>query len=449
MSSRRVKTLLLACAGIGALVAATVDANAGGFAVREQSAYGQGASFAGIAAGGALSAMFWNPAIITQYNGKTIEQDVAGILPHSSHSFTSSTLAAFGAPDSQGIAALVPSGYSSYQLNEKIWLGMSMNAPFGLGVRFPGVSAASTGGAASANVQTYNFSPTVAYKFNDVVSVAVGVQAQYMKASYDLFLSSTGPLIGSLNGAGWGFGWTAGVTLTPMPKTVIGIGYRSAINQKINGTLALPAGFVGLPVSDPGSVNLTLPLPDMLTVGLRQGIGDRFTLLAGVEWSGWSRIGSPGVMQPNGSPARVGGPAFKLPFEYSDGWFYSLGGEYVLNPAWTVRAGIAFEKSPITDRVRTARLPDADRMWYSVGATFKPESLRGFTFDAGYSFIDVKNAPVCLGIAVGCASNPNSSSSALSFYNGSVKSYINIVSVAVRYQWDAAAPAKVGFFKAK
>ena len=82
------KSALLACSGIGALLAATVDANAGGFALREQSAYGQGSSFAGIAAGGALSSMFWNPAIITQFNGKTIEQDATGILPHASHSFT-------------------------------------------------------------------------------------------------------------------------------------------------------------------------------------------------------------------------------------------------------------------------------------------------------------------------------------------------------------------------
>ncbi len=442
MSSRRVKALLLACTGIGALCVTSIDANAGAFALREQSAYGQGSSFAGIAAGGALSAMFWNPAIITQYKGKTVEQDVAGILPHSSHSFSLSSLSPpYGAPPSQGIAALVPSGYSSYQLNDKIWIGMSVNAPFGLGVNYPGVSAASTASAARANVQTYNFAPTVAYKFNDMVSVAFGVQAQYMKASYDAFLSATGPLIGALNGAGWGFGWTAGVTLTPMPKTQIGIGYRSAIDQKINGSWDVPAAAAAL--TQPGSVHLTIPLPDTVTFGLRQGIGDRFTLLAGIEWANWSRIGTPVVLQPNGNPVTVFSAGafrpFTFPFQYKDGWFYSLGGEYALNPAWTVRAGIAFEKTPIPDDKRTTRIPDNDRMWYSVGATYKPASLRGFTFDAGYSYIDVKNAPICMGAASGCPTNPWSGAST---YIGSVKSYINIISLAVRYQWDDAAPVK-------
>jgi long-chain fatty acid transport protein len=456
MSRRRVNSFLLTCCGAGALLTATLDANAGGFAIREQSAYGQGSSFAGIAAGGALSAMFWNPAIITQFNGKTVEQDVTGILPHSSHSFTFSSLATQPVPGSQGIDALVPSGYASWQLNDRLWLGMSVNAPFGLGVHYPQVSAASTASASSANVQSYNFAPTVAYKINDMVSVALGVQAQYMKASYDAFLSAT-PLIAALNGAGWSWGWTAGVTLTPLPKTQIGIGYRSAIDQKINGSWDVPAA--AAPATQPGSVHLTIPLPDTLTIGLRQGIGDRFTLLAGLEWARWSRIGTVPVLQGNGNPVTLTsvlpGPVvvvspLAFPFQYKDGWFYSLGGEYVLNPAWTVRAGIAFEKSPVTDGVRTTRIPDNDRMWYSVGASYKPASLRGFTFDAGYSFIDVKNAPVCVGLAAGCASNPWSSVTGAG-YNGSVSSYINVVSLAVRYQWDDAAPApiKQGYFKAK
>jgi long-chain fatty acid transport protein len=116
-----------------------------------------------------------------------------------------------------------------------------------------------------------------------------------------------------------------------------------------------------------------------------------------------------------------------------------------------VRAGIAFERTPLTDDVRTVRIPDNDRMWYSVGATYKPASLRGFTFDAGYSFIDVKNAPVCMSPAgTGlCPFNPWTGSQT---YVGSVSSYINVVSIGVRYQWDAdpaPEPVKQRFVKAK
>ncbi len=178
-------------------------------------------------------------------------------------------------------------------------------------------------------------------------------------------------------------------------------------------------------------------MPDTLTVGLRQGIGDRFTLLAGVEWSNWSRIDTARLYQPNGAAATILANPVIFPFRYVDGWFYSLGGEYKLDPAWTVRAGIAYEKSPIEDNTRTARIPDNNRIWYSVGASYKPPSTKGLTFDLGYSFIDVKNTPICMGPAAlgGCPSNPWSSTT--SSYVGTVDAYVNIVSVGLRYQWDA------------
>ena len=91
MSNRSVKTLLLACCGVGALLTATLDANAGGLALREQSAFGLGSSFAGVAAGGDLSSMFWNPATMTQLPGIQSESVLSGIMPYSSHTATTAT----------------------------------------------------------------------------------------------------------------------------------------------------------------------------------------------------------------------------------------------------------------------------------------------------------------------------------------------------------------------
>jgi long-chain fatty acid transport protein len=428
---------------LGLIALATSAANAGGFALREQSAYGQGASFAGIAAGGALSSMFWNPATVTQFRGITSETVLTGVLPHTSHSFTTATDAAAGGAGNSGINTLVPAGYTSYQVSDRLWVALSTNAPFGLGVHFPQVWAGGRGGSGeSAKLTTYNFSPTVAYKINEMFSVAVGLQAQYMQASYDAQLSpAPGSLIGTLNGGGWNFGWTAGLTFNPWMGTQIGVGYRSAIDQKLSGTWAVPAPASA--TTQPGSVNLTIPLPATLTVGLRQAIGNRFTLLAGFEWANWSRIGTDLLLQPSGAQVTLGVPPnpVTFPFQYKDGYFYSLGGEYMIDPSWTVRAGIGYEKSPISDNVRTVRIPDNDRMWYSVGTTYKPAFLKNFSFDLGYSFIDVKNAPICMGVLSGCPTNPWSGAAT---YVGSVSSYINIISLGIRYQFGAEpAPARL------
>jgi len=413
------------------LVVATMAAHAGGFAIREQSAYGQGSSFAGIAAGGALSSMYWNPATMTQLKGKQFENSFSAILPHTSHSYTSSTLAGLipalysSAPDNTGESALVPASYSSWQINDRLWIGMSANAPFGLGVSFPRTWAGA-GYAQDSKLATYNFAPSVAFKINDWISVGAGVQVQYMSVSYDTLTTAFPVGWGTLGGSGWGFGWTAGVTLTPLPKTQIGIGYRSAIDQDINATLSMSST---VPGSTPGSVNLTLKLPDMITVGLRQGIGDRFTLLAGFEWSNWSRIGTAYLYGPSGS-ATIGGTAIKFPFEYSDGYYYSLGGEYSLDPSLTLRAGIAYEKSPISDGVRTPRLPDDDRMWYSAGLSYKVPHFDGLIFDLAYTYIDVKNAPINISSTSG---SPYLNGTGT--YVGSAQTDIQIISFGVRFKW--------------
>jgi long-chain fatty acid transport protein len=148
-------------------------------------------------------------------------------------------------------------------------------------------------------------------------------------------------------------------------------------------------------------------------------------------------------MQPNGAQVTLGGAPVTFPFQYRDGYFYSLGGEYIWDPAWTFRAGIAFERSPISDGVRTVRIPDNDRMWYSVGATWKPSFFRNVLLDVGYSFVDVKNASICMGPAAlgGCPSNPWSGATS---YVGSVSAYVNIISFGLRYQFaPEPAPARV------
>ena len=164
----------------------------------------------------------------------------------------------------------------------------------------------------AANLQTFNFTPSAAYKINDMLSVGVGVQVQYAHASFTQGLPGGPPGFGltnqaGLSGSGMGFGWTAGATLTPLPGTTIGLGYRSGIDQKINGTLVLPAGAVfSPPFSTPGSINTSFRIPGILSLGLQQKLTQQWTALGTVEWTNWSRIGTSNVLQPNGSPALVG-----------------------------------------------------------------------------------------------------------------------------------------------
>ena len=138
---------------------------------------------------------------------------------------------------------------------------------------------------------------------------------------------------------------------------------------------------------------------------------------------------------PAAPPLLIAGTPVVIPFQYQDGWFYSLGAEYQWNPQLALRAGIGFEKSPVTDTVRGPAIPDDDRTWLSVGGTYKySDKLK---FDLAYSHIFVKNAP----INITNASNPFFAIGGGTTYTGSVDSHIDIISVAMHYRWDDPAPA--------
>ena len=429
MSFRGMKAVLLACSGIAALIAATADANAGGLAVREQSAYGQGSSFAGVAAGGSLSSMFWNPATLTQVPGFQSESVLSGLIPYSANNATSGTGVGTG---NVAHSALVPSSYYSYQFNQKMWLGLSVNSPFGLTETFPDVWAGRNFSAGGESLKTYNAAPTVAYKVNDWLSVGAGVQIQYASLTF-----TQGTLLGptnqaSVNGAGWGYGFTGGLTLTPTPTTTVGLGYRSGINQKFNGTFAA-GGLCGGTTC--GSINGTINAPDIVSLGLRQKLSSQWMAMATVEWTNWSRSTNVGILQPNGAPVTLAGTNLVIPLNYRDGWFFSAGAEYQWNPQMALRGGVAYEKSPVTDAVRGPVIPDNDRLWLSIGGTYKYSSKT--TFDLAYSHVFVKSAP----ITIVDATNPAFIPGVTGTYTGTVDSHVDIISVALRYRWDDPAPA--------
>ncbi|MBV9348737.1 MAG: transporter [Pseudolabrys sp.] len=426
MTRHSVRALLLAGSAIGLSFISTVDANAGGLGVREQSAAFQGMSFAGIGTSGALSAMYWNPATQTAYRGWAVEVDAAGIFPYSSHTpgaGTSAPLLALGGAGNSGQAALVPAGYGTYQLMPNIWLGLSTNAPNGLGVSFPGTWAGRGMGINDSELKTYNISPSVAIKINEMLSIGIGFQAQYATADLNrgIGLASTS----NLSGNGWGYGFTLGATLRLTPTTEVGIGYRSRIDQSIEGTFTASAAT--FPTN--GAVYTTLRLPDIVTVGLRQQIDPRWTVLASFEWTNWSRIGTSQVYQANGAPATIalGTIPVVVALNYSDGWMVALGAEYKWSPALTLRTGVAFERSPVTDAVRTALVPDTDRIWLSAGLSYMLTPQ--WNVDLAYTHIFMREASINQALGGGLT------------YVGTANPHVDIVSAALRYQF-APEPAR-------
>ena len=439
---------LRAGTALGILIIATAQANAGALAIREQSPYGQGTSYAGVAAGGAVSSMFWNPAVMTQFPGIVAETAVSGVISYASHTPHPGANPTFPAPpfdlgaapfsypgDSNSLnPAFVPAAYYSYQLNPNLWLGLSINSPFGLSVNFRDRWAGRDYGAGPGNLKTYNAAPSIAYRINDWISVGAGIQLQYASLVFQEGVGPAPPLGGNavLKGSGWGFGVTAGVTLTPTPTTLIGIGWRSGINQDFNGILYVsPIPAAG--ITTPGTVGTTIRAPDIVSLGIRQRLDALWTVMGTVEWSHWSRTGTSQWTQPGGGVATIASTPVQFPFQYDDGWFFSVGAEYRWSDQVQLRAGVGYELSPINDRVRTPVIPDNDRFWASAGLTY--QLGRGIHFDLAYTHIWVKDAPISISAASG-----NPWFNGVVNYNGTVNGHADIVSGALVVPFAALQP---------
>ena len=375
------------------IAVATASANAGGFAVREQSAYGQGSSFAGMPApGDSIGTMYWNPAAVTIVEGMTLEGNFSGVFANSELDIdpSVSTLTAVGITGNGGNVlepGVVPAAYFAAPLTDEIFVGASLNAPYGFGTTSdkPWVGMFSH---LEAEATSINVAPIVGYKFNELVSAAVGLSIEYFDVNIETALAPTAdPPRQQVDGDSIDIGFVAGLTLTPNETTTLGIGYRSPIKHRLKGTqtfgTAVPTPLGIIPAGD-YDISADVTLPETISLGLRQHVSEAFVVLASVEWVNWSRIDTVSF---EGSPAGT-----SLVLDFKDGWFFAVGGEYQVNPNWVLRTGFAYEIAPTTDEHRSMRLPDADRIWTSIGVSYNwHEKL---SFDAGYSHVFGTDAPV-------------------------------------------------------
>jgi long-chain fatty acid transport protein len=395
--THRNKKWLLGSVALGAMAASAGSALAGGFEVREQSAFFQGTSFAGVAAGGSsLSSIYWNPA--TSYivgNGITTDSNYSLILPEMNIQSETFGAPAVGIPNGTaasdevdfGRDAVVPASYAAYRINDKMVAAVAMNSQYGLTTKPDDMGWTANFLAQTSKVFSLNLNPSLSYQIMPGVTVGAGLQVQYFEIKT---LRTT--LYNGNDANDIGVGGTAGINITPFRGTSVGLGYRSRIQHDLDGDFDRAAGAPGIIGS--GDLKAKLDTPDKVTLSIRQDLSPSARLFGTVEWTNWSLLGEVPVSAPITLPG--GPPAFHAPrlgANWEDGWLYSIGGEYDVSPKLSLRAGLAYEESPIQDSTsRLIQLPDADRVWASIGATYNWS--QDTKINLAYSHVWVEDADI-------------------------------------------------------
>jgi len=443
------KQRLMQLAVAAALTGAASSTYASGFQLMEQNASGLGNAYAGQGASAQdASTIFFNPAGMTRLPGMNAVGAINAIRPSAKFSNTTSTLAPLqtslgGNGGDAGDWAFVPNAYFSWQVNPQIYVGLGLNAPFGLKTEYDPTWVGRFH-AIESELKTININPSVAFRINNVVSLGAGIN--YQKADATLtnavnysaaaFGAGGAALLGAIGGAGregvakvegddWAWGYNLGAMFDITPDTRVGLAYRSSTSYKISGNVTFsnrPALLAaGLP---DGAVTADLTLPAIASVNFFHKINPQWDLLADLSWTDWSRLKVLNIVRSSGALLAT------TPLNWKDTWRIGIGANYHFNDQWTLRFGTAYDQSPVPDADRTPRVPDSDRTWAAVGAQYRLSKQAAIDF--GYAHVFMKDASVNLCNAAQAAANPAACAGKNNLV-GNFKNNVNIVSAQFRY----------------
>lgn len=404
-----------------AVLAPAADARAAGFALKEQSASALGYAFAGAtAAAEDASFAFFNPAAFALQPDRTFVAVASVIAPRSElRGASASTVLGtpIGGRTHRGdIAkdAFVPALYAGWRVVPEITLGLQINAPFGLETGYPG-NWVGRYHAIDSMLRTVTVTPTVAVKPTSGFAFGIGLQVQHAKARLTnaIDFGTIGAAAGipgavpnaqdgraELEGDSLGVGLVAGLLWEPWEGTRLGVGYRSRVRHNLRGDVDFTPDGAGIAATlsaltgrfvDTGA-EARVTLPDQLSVGLHQELGEDVAVVAEAQLTRWSLFDELRIRFDN--PAEADSVTGE---HWEDSWFFAVGALWRPTDALTVRLGAAHDQTPIRNRYRTPRIPDNDRWWLAAGLSWRVGT--NVAVDLAYTHILVEDSRVRLSTA--------------------------------------------------
>lgn len=380
---------------------------ASGFQINEHGsrAMSMGGAFTGLADD--PSAVYFNAAGITQLPGTNISLGATLIYPTST----------FTGPDPQKTSSSLEKQfftpvnfYFTQQLNEKLFIGLGFNNPFGLGTKWD-ENWVGRYNALETEVRTFNLSPVIAYKVTDNFSASFGLTLSYADVliTRKIAAAFTNPMNGTviplddihlkMTGDAISYGFNAGILYFPWKEFSIGASFKSQIRYEMEGdaeltlpkipsilsayeSLILGRMAVGYPH---GPINAPLTVPIVFTTGVAYRSPEGHKIVADFQFNAWESYDKLEIEFNEWKNPENGKNISTSTRKYKNSWIARIGGEYKALESFRVRGGVYFDKNPIRDERLDFTLPDADRIGMNIGAGYDVTDY--MTVDASYLYI--------------------------------------------------------------
>ena len=356
---RKIQAILLITILTGTiLIASSACVFAAGFALYEGSARGNALGGALIARADDASAVYYNPAGITQLKGTQISTGMNLITPSNKIYFYEN------GKDSELKRNwfFPPYGYLTRQLTDRLWFGIGMFARFGLGTEYaedwPGRY-----NSYNAVVKGVEINPNLAWKVNDCFSIAGGLSVMRL----DVKLEQKIPLFGvdsSLEGHSYGWGFNLAAHYKPRDWVSFGFLYRSKVKHNLGGHADFIKSRLLSGLFPDGPIQADVMLPDEYFFGVAFKPVKRLSVEFDAILTRWRSFDH---MTINFDDGIAGMDEVTKKKNWRDVWRYQIGVEYALTEMIDLRLGYAYDNEPIPAGGVDYLVPSYDRQLFSCG----------------------------------------------------------------------------------
>ena len=372
------------------------QAVAGGYIIPHQTARGLALSNAVTAGVNDASAVYYNPAALSEVQGENLLG--SGTYVNLQNSVENSGRKSTNKHDDNFLASF----FANYHIpGSDFTLGIGTYAPFGLVTKYDS-DAFTRFAAINTELKTIYVTPALSWNPSNYFSLGAGLSFVHASAAFSralcldpisfctqpLGLEGTVRLTDTANA----FAYNLGLLVKPTDNLKFGFSYRSRVDLRFDNADAKFRGSFSIPTV---KANVSsLPLPPVIDVGLFWQITPTWGAEFVYEYTRWSEFQNFTVTlspTPIFLPLGVPIPGFKLPEDWRNTSTIRFGSYYALNKNWELRGGMALEQTPIPNRTLSPAIPDANKLTLNAGVGYKWEK---FSVDLGYMAVFYKTRRV-------------------------------------------------------
>ena len=353
-------------------------ASANGFRLADQDAFATARGEAFVATADNPSAIYYNPAGITQLEDNELRGGLYGIYYDQSYSPPSGAQNSGHTYHSSDDLAAIPQIFYTYSsTNIPVSFGLGVYAPYGGSMSWPqdtGFRAVALNGS----LTYFTINPVVAVKLPLNFSIGAGLMVNYanMDLEQGMLDQPLPPNFFRFKGDGWGLGYNLGLRWQPIDPISIGATFRSPTTITLAGhTRAEMLSQLPLTYRS-AQADFTFPLTVVCGISYRPT--PKWNLEFDADYTDWSSFGTITIRQ---APENFvpNPPSLKLGWQES--WMYEFGATRYFDNGWHASAGFVYNEASVPNTYYTPLAADLDRYFFSVGAGRKGKR---FDFDVTY-----------------------------------------------------------------